>query len=121
MESYDRFFPNQATVPVGGFGNLIALPLQGQARIKNNSLFIRDDGEPFSAQWDFLQGISRVTSQQLNKVVEDTANEWDALGLIEPSHLSVPNSHTVKLAPRNPRNAAFSPYVEGRKPPFDTH
>ncbi len=103
MESYDRFFPNQDTMPAGGFGNLIALPLQGQARIKNNSLFIRDDGEPFFAQWDFLQGLSRVTNQQLNKALEDTANEWDALGLIEPSHFSVPNRHAVKPAPRNPQ------------------
>lgn len=28
FESYDRFFPNQDTLPSGGFGNLIALPLQ---------------------------------------------------------------------------------------------
>ena len=28
LDSYDRFFPNQDTMPKGGFGNLIALPLQ---------------------------------------------------------------------------------------------
>jgi len=28
LESYDRFFPSQDTLPKGGFGNLIALPLQ---------------------------------------------------------------------------------------------
>lgn len=28
MDSYDRLFPNQDTLPRGGFGNLIALPLQ---------------------------------------------------------------------------------------------
>jgi len=27
LDSYDRFFPNQDTMPKGGFGNLIALPL----------------------------------------------------------------------------------------------
>ena len=27
LDSYDRFFPNQDTLPNGGFGNLIALPL----------------------------------------------------------------------------------------------
>src|SRR5208337_3954789 len=32
LGSYDRFFPNQDTMPKGGFGNLIALPLQKQAR-----------------------------------------------------------------------------------------
>ena len=29
LDSYDRLFPNQDTMPQGGFGNLIALPLQG--------------------------------------------------------------------------------------------
>lgn len=30
LTSYDRLFPNQDTMPKGGFGNLIALPLQRQ-------------------------------------------------------------------------------------------
>ena len=34
FKSYDRFFPNQDTMPRGGFGNLIALPLQKAARRK---------------------------------------------------------------------------------------
>ena len=39
LDSYDRFFPNQDTMPKGGLGNLIALPLQfaprkaGQQRV----------------------------------------------------------------------------------------
>ncbi|MBI9046271.1 MAG: hypothetical protein JEZ06_17385 [Anaerolineaceae bacterium] len=32
MDSYDRFFPSQDTMPKGGFGNLIALPLQKKPR-----------------------------------------------------------------------------------------
>jgi hypothetical protein len=28
MDSYDRLFPSQDVLPRGGFGNLIALPLQ---------------------------------------------------------------------------------------------
>ncbi|WP_255437786.1 hypothetical protein [Thalassobacillus sp. CUG 92003] len=31
VDSFDRFFPNQDTMPKGGFGNLIALPLQHYA------------------------------------------------------------------------------------------
>ena len=38
--SYDRFFPNQDTMPIGGFGNLIALPLQRKARENGNSVFV---------------------------------------------------------------------------------
>lgn len=40
FDSYDRFFPSQDTLPKGGFGNLIALPLQKKAREKGNSAFI---------------------------------------------------------------------------------
>ena len=34
FKSYDRFFPNQDHMPEGGFGNLVALPLQGLPRKK---------------------------------------------------------------------------------------
>ena len=40
LKSYDRLFPNQDTLPKGGFGNLIALPLQKAARQNGNSLFV---------------------------------------------------------------------------------
>ena len=40
LDSYDRFFPNQDTLPKGGFGNLIALPLQKQPRARGNSVFL---------------------------------------------------------------------------------
>jgi hypothetical protein len=39
LDSYDRLFPNQDTLPKGGFGNLIALPLQKRARDRGNSVF----------------------------------------------------------------------------------
>ena len=40
LDSYDRFFPNQDTLPQGGFGNLIALPLQKRPRESGNSVFL---------------------------------------------------------------------------------
>ena len=40
LKSYDRLFPNQDTMPKGGFGNLIALPLQKAPREKGNSVFL---------------------------------------------------------------------------------
>lgn len=54
MESYDRLFPNQDTMPRGGFGNLIALPLQHEPRQQGNSVFIDERFEPFMDQWTFL-------------------------------------------------------------------
>lgn len=47
MESYDRLFPNQDTMPRGGFGNLIALPLQHEARKQGNTLFLDDAFQPW--------------------------------------------------------------------------
>jgi len=61
FKSYDRIFPNQDTMPVGGFGNLIALPLQGQARRKGNSVFVNRDFIPYPDQWAFLAGILKLS------------------------------------------------------------
>jgi hypothetical protein len=52
--SYDRFFPNQDTLPHGGFGNLIALPLQKEPRDLGNSVFLDDQMVPYGDQWAFL-------------------------------------------------------------------
>ena len=59
FKSYDRFFPNQDTMPRGGLGNLIALPLQKAARNENNSVFIDANFEPFHDQW----GLTEVRGQ----------------------------------------------------------
>lgn len=67
FKSYDRLFPNQDTIPKGGFGNLIALPLQGQARKDGNSLFIDESFIPYSDQWTFLSTVSKVSAERLNK------------------------------------------------------
>lgn len=59
MKSYDRLFPNQDTMPKGGFGNLIALPFQKDAMIRGNSLFIDAHGTPYQDQWTFLSSIRK--------------------------------------------------------------
>lgn len=60
--SYDRFFPSQDTMPVGGFGNLIALPLQRRARELGNSVFIDQDLRPYDDQWAFLGARPRLSA-----------------------------------------------------------
>jgi len=65
FKSYDRFFPNQDTMPKGGFGNLIALPLQKAVREKGNSLFVDESFLPYDDQWGFLAGISRLTEEAI--------------------------------------------------------
>ena len=69
FRSYDRFFPNQDTLPKGGFGNLIALPLQKAAREHGNSLFVDEALAPYGDQWAFLNGIGRLPLSRLNLLV----------------------------------------------------
>jgi hypothetical protein len=55
LRSYDRFFPNQDTLPKGGFGNLIALPLQKRPRDSANSVFVDVNLAPYADQWAFFR------------------------------------------------------------------
>ena len=61
--SYDRMFPSQDTLPKGGFGNLIALPLQRRARDYGNSVFVDTNLLPYRDQWAFLGSLPRLTPQ----------------------------------------------------------
>jgi hypothetical protein len=69
--SYDRFFPNQDTLPHGGFGNLIALPLQKQPRELGNSIFLNDQMVPHEDQWSFLSSVQRVARTTVDDLVRD--------------------------------------------------
>lgn len=78
FRSYDRLFPNQDTLPKGGFGNLIALPLQGRARERGNSVFVDERLNPFPDQWRFLAEVSRLSSE----CVSNLAREAESRGRI---------------------------------------
>ena len=65
FKSYDRLFPSQDTMPRGGFGNLIALPLQRRAREAGNSMFVDDALKPHDDQWAFLSNLCRVSSSEV--------------------------------------------------------
>ncbi|OYX37947.1 MAG: restriction endonuclease subunit R, partial [Rhodobacterales bacterium 32-64-14] len=67
--SYDRLFPNQDTMPVGGFGNLIALPLQHSARRVGNSVFLDPDLQPFEDQWAYLSTLPRMSAEAVADLV----------------------------------------------------
>ncbi len=69
FNSYDRLFPNQDTLPRGGFGNLIALPLQGAARKQGNSVFLDEGFQPHEDQWAFLSSSSRMARLEVEERV----------------------------------------------------
>ena len=71
LVSYDRFFPNQDYIPKGGFGNLIALPLQRQAREKNRTVFIDHDFLPINDQWEYLANVKRLSQEEVNQIVSE--------------------------------------------------
>lgn len=66
FNSYDRLFPNQDTMPNGGFGNLIALPLQGLARKDGNSLFVDKESIPYPDQWAFLSCVPKLSADTVD-------------------------------------------------------
>jgi superfamily II DNA or RNA helicase len=69
FKSYDRLFPNQDTMPSGGFGNLIALPLQRRAREKGNSVFVDEKLEAHPDQWTFLSSLPRLSSSEVTAIL----------------------------------------------------
>jgi hypothetical protein len=81
LDSYDRFFPNQDTMPKGGFGNLIALPLQWGPRQSGNSVFVDDDIEAYADQWKLLASIRRIGTDQAQWTVKDASRRGQIVGV----------------------------------------
>ncbi|MGA2518964.1 MAG: DEAD/DEAH box helicase family protein [Thermodesulfobacteriota bacterium] len=73
LDSYDRFFPSQDTLPKGGFGNLIALPLQFTSKKKGNSVFVNEGFEAFPDQWLFLSTIKRIQRDEVEAIVQEAS------------------------------------------------
>ena len=71
LESYDRFFPSQDYLPKGGFGNLIALPLQRGPREHGNSLFVDESFIPHSDQWQVLNHIRRLSASEVRGLLSE--------------------------------------------------
>ncbi|WP_349239095.1 hypothetical protein [Petroclostridium sp. X23] len=82
FESYDRLFPNQDTMPKGGFGNLIVLPLQKAARNDNNSVFINENFEPIDDQWAFLSSIKKLSENEVETYTYKLCN-GNELGILK--------------------------------------
>jgi superfamily II DNA or RNA helicase len=83
MESYDRLFPSQDTMPRGGFGNLIALPLQHGPRALGNSVFLDDQLRPYpdNQQWSYLASLPRIDAATVELIAREAAERGSVLGL----------------------------------------
>ena len=69
LESYDRLFPNQDTMPKGGFGNLIALPLQKKPRENGCSVFVDAALRPYPDQWVYLTSIQSMPANDIEPTI----------------------------------------------------
>lgn len=81
MDSYDRFFPNQDTMPKGGFGNLIALPLQWIPRQSDNSVFLDSDFRQYPDQWRFLSGVQKMAPDRVEALVFEAMRTGSVIGV----------------------------------------
>jgi superfamily II DNA or RNA helicase/very-short-patch-repair endonuclease len=81
LGSYDRLFPNQDTLPRGGFGNLIALPLQKAARAQGNAAFLDEQLEPHADQWKFLGQIKKIPLQQVATLIAEAERRNRVIGV----------------------------------------
>lgn len=71
IDSFDRMFPNQDTLPRGGFGNLIALPLQLHSKNEGNSVFVDENFLPFQDQWLYLSSIQKMSKQEILSLLKN--------------------------------------------------
>ena len=81
MASYDRLFPSQDSAPAGGFGNLIALPLQRHARGQHNTVFLDEHLQPIADQWSYLASLPRIAPAQLQQLLAAAGSSETVLGL----------------------------------------
>lgn len=110
LESYDRLFPNQDMMPKGGFGNLIALPLQKLPRESGCSVFVDADLQPYSDQWGFLASIQPMPVHDIEPTIVRATGGVHPLDVtfIDDEDLATPwkrqSTATNKLAGQMPKS-----------------
>jgi hypothetical protein len=80
----DLLIRRQDLMPLGGFGNLIALPLQHKPPERGNSVFLDDSFEPHADQWAYLASIGLVSFAQLTRITSAAAAADRGMGVPLP-------------------------------------
>jgi len=84
LDSSARLFPSQDTMPQGGFGNLIALPLQKRAREQGDSVFLDDAFVAWTDQWAFLGSVGKMSRAQAEEITQEAERRGRILGVRLP-------------------------------------
>ncbi len=102
LASYDRLFPNQDSMPKGGFGNLIALPLQKESRDKGCSVFVDAALQPYPDQWAFLAAIQPMPAHDIQPTILRATGGTHPLDVtfIEDEDLATPWKRTSATGQR---------------------
>jgi len=114
LESYDRLFPNQDTMPKGGFGNLIALPLQKGPRETGCSVFVNAELQPYPDQWAFLAAIRPMDAHDIEPTILRATGGAHPLDVtfIDEEDLATPwkrqNTSNAKLAGPMPKSLGLT-------------
>lgn len=111
FRSYDRFFPNQDSVPKGGFGNLIALPLQGEARARGNTVFVDDEFAPHADPWRALAEARPLASARAHAMVAAAQRRGEIFALSDEPAVPASPSAAVS-APETLREKVASSLPE---------
>ena len=112
FKSYDRFFPSQDNLPEGGFGNLIALPLQGGPRKLGNTVFLDDSFAPLEDQWAFLSSLRLLTSGEAQAIVDAATRQGGVMGLRLPVEEEDKEPWTAPPSRRRPAQPIGGPLPE---------
>jgi superfamily II DNA or RNA helicase/very-short-patch-repair endonuclease len=112
LDSYDRFFPNQDTLPQGGFGNLIALPLQKQPRERGNSVFLDEQFIPYPDQWSFLSSVRKIALADAEEIVRDAERCGRIVGVRVPAAEEDAEPWTMSPSRRQAKTPIAGPLPE---------
>lgn len=86
LDSYDRLFPAQDKMPKGGWGNLIAVPLQGIPKLNGHSVFVDEDLRPYKDQWLHLLKSKTVSMFDLEVLLSNLVGPEDPLDVAFLNH-----------------------------------
>jgi len=114
LGSYDRFFPSQDTMPKGGFGNLIALPLQRKPREKGNTVFLDADFVQYPDQWEFLSSIEKMRPTDVQRIVREAERANSIIGIrtVEHDDLAPDDPWTLPPSRRLAESELMGPFPE---------
>lgn len=108
FQYYDRMMPMQDFLPEGKLGNLIALPLQGQALRKGSSAFVDERWALYKDQWAKLFGTKRLSEKELDDFIKAWCPDNDTMGMFQSDKVDEPEEESLLLFGKSPRPTPYN-------------